>query len=78
MGCWRHISISIGSSTSHRHTEIYDITQVIRNLTYAFIGHTIKCQKDTTDITIGILVPYETDNKLFCGVILEVHTIFYY
>lgn len=44
------------------HTEIYDITQVIRNLTYALIGHTIKCQKDTTDITIGILVPYETDS----------------
>lgn len=44
------------------HTEIYDITQVIRNLTYAFIGHTIKCQKETTDVTIGILVPYETDS----------------
>lgn len=45
-----------------KHTEIYDITQVIRNLTYASIGHTIKCQRDTTDITIGILEPYETDS----------------
>lgn len=62
----------------HReHTEIYDITQVIRNLTYAFIGRTIKCQKDTTDRTIGILLPYQTDDKLFCGFILEIHTTFY-
>lgn len=60
------------------HTEIYDITQVIRNLTYAFIGQMIKCQKDTTDITIGILLPYETDDKLFCDVIFEIHTIFYH
>lgn len=59
------------------HTLIYDITQVIRNLAYAFIGQTIKCQKDTTDITIGILLPYKTDDKLFCGVIFEIHTIIY-
>lgn len=45
-----------------KHTEIYDITQVIRNLSYAFIGPTVRCQKDTTDITIGILFLHEIDS----------------
>lgn len=48
------------------HTEIYDITQVIRNLTYASIGQTIKCPNDTTDNRNTVTILDRQEAILWC------------